>query len=146
MDQLLGLAAQNPVVLVIEDAHWIDPTTSELLDARLVTARAKQRASRYRSLKISAARGAERPPSGAAVCAFSVIGLCCSAKTTELSLQPCDVPVATGAHTAGAPSKINGYDQHLLASYLAGFDAALRLRLALQYDPYGKKLTMAEPA
>ena len=28
--QLTGLAAQRPVVMVIEDAHWIDPTSQEL--------------------------------------------------------------------------------------------------------------------
>ena len=28
--QLEGLAAAQPVLLVYEDAHWIDPTTQEL--------------------------------------------------------------------------------------------------------------------
>ncbi|MDG2286973.1 MAG: AAA family ATPase, partial [Alphaproteobacteria bacterium] len=30
-DQLLGLARQEPVLFVLEDAHWIDPTTLELI-------------------------------------------------------------------------------------------------------------------
>jgi predicted ATPase len=30
--QLVGLAHQQPVVMVFEDAHWIDPTSRELLD------------------------------------------------------------------------------------------------------------------
>src|SRR6202035_1569684 len=30
--QLEGLARQRPVVMVFEDAHWIDPTSRELLD------------------------------------------------------------------------------------------------------------------
>jgi class 3 adenylate cyclase len=30
--QLEGLALQHPVVMVFEDAHWIDPTSRELLD------------------------------------------------------------------------------------------------------------------
>jgi len=30
--QLEGLAHQHPVVMVVEDAHWIDPTSLELLD------------------------------------------------------------------------------------------------------------------
>ena len=30
--QLEGLARQQPVVIVFEDAHWIDPTSRELLD------------------------------------------------------------------------------------------------------------------
>jgi class 3 adenylate cyclase/tetratricopeptide (TPR) repeat protein len=30
--QLAGLAARQPVVMVYEDAHWIDPTSLELLD------------------------------------------------------------------------------------------------------------------
>src|SRR4029077_5966433 len=30
--QLEGLAQQRPVVMVFEDAHWIDPTSRELLD------------------------------------------------------------------------------------------------------------------
>src|SRR6202047_1785601 len=30
--QLEGLACQQPVLIVFEDAHWIDPTSRELLD------------------------------------------------------------------------------------------------------------------
>src|SRR5262249_12615917 len=30
--QLEGLAQQQPVLMIFEDAHWIDPTSSELLD------------------------------------------------------------------------------------------------------------------
>jgi DNA-binding winged helix-turn-helix (wHTH) protein/tetratricopeptide (TPR) repeat protein len=30
--QIAGLAAQKPVLIVLEDAHWIDPTTQELFD------------------------------------------------------------------------------------------------------------------
>jgi TolB-like protein/predicted ATPase len=30
--QLMGLARRQPVVMIIEDAHWIDPTSHELLD------------------------------------------------------------------------------------------------------------------
>ncbi|MDH3738517.1 MAG: adenylate cyclase, partial [Alphaproteobacteria bacterium] len=32
VDQLAGLAAQQPVLLVFEDAHWIDPTSLELME------------------------------------------------------------------------------------------------------------------
>jgi predicted ATPase/class 3 adenylate cyclase len=32
VEQLLALAAQRPVLLVLEDAHWIDPSTRELID------------------------------------------------------------------------------------------------------------------
>ncbi len=32
-DQLLGLAREEPVLFVLEDAHWIDPTTQELIVA-----------------------------------------------------------------------------------------------------------------
>src|SRR5262245_2237288 len=32
VDQLQGLAARQPVLAVYEDAHWMDPTTLELLD------------------------------------------------------------------------------------------------------------------
>ena len=31
-DQLLGLAATRPVLLILEDAHWIDPTMQELIE------------------------------------------------------------------------------------------------------------------
>jgi predicted ATPase len=31
LDQLAGLAAEQPVLVVHEDIHWIDPTTLELL-------------------------------------------------------------------------------------------------------------------
>jgi class 3 adenylate cyclase/predicted ATPase len=33
--QLDGLARQQPIVMVFEDAHWIDPTSRELLDLRV---------------------------------------------------------------------------------------------------------------
>jgi predicted ATPase/class 3 adenylate cyclase len=32
VEQLIGLAARQPVLFVLEDAHWIDPTTLELMD------------------------------------------------------------------------------------------------------------------
>ena len=31
IEQALGLAAREPVLMVLEDAHWIDPTTRELI-------------------------------------------------------------------------------------------------------------------
>ncbi len=42
VDQLLGLAAQRPVLFILEDTHWIDPATRELMArtlARLAEAR-----------------------------------------------------------------------------------------------------------
>jgi len=33
--QLEGLARQKPVLMVVEDVHWIDPTSRELLDLRI---------------------------------------------------------------------------------------------------------------
>ena len=30
--QLEGLAREQPVLMIFEDAHWIDPTSRELLD------------------------------------------------------------------------------------------------------------------
>ena len=32
LNQLDGVAAQNPVLIVFEDAHWIDPTSLDLLN------------------------------------------------------------------------------------------------------------------
>jgi len=37
--QLEGLARQQPVLLVFEDVHWIDPTSRELLDLTIQSAR-----------------------------------------------------------------------------------------------------------
>ena len=34
-EQLLGLAAREPVLVVLEDAHWIDPTTLDLIEMGL---------------------------------------------------------------------------------------------------------------
>ena len=39
---MAALAAARPVLLIFEDAHWIDPTTQELLDL-IVPAVAGQR-------------------------------------------------------------------------------------------------------
>jgi class 3 adenylate cyclase/tetratricopeptide (TPR) repeat protein len=42
VNQILGLAAQKPVLFILEDAHWIDPATRELIThtlARLAEAR-----------------------------------------------------------------------------------------------------------
>ena len=35
VDQTLGLARQQPVLFVLEDAHWIDPTTLEMVQVAL---------------------------------------------------------------------------------------------------------------
>src|SRR5262249_39187128 len=35
IDHLVGLAGRKPVLWVIEDAHWIDPTTLELVELAL---------------------------------------------------------------------------------------------------------------
>ncbi|MBP2295733.1 adenylate/guanylate cyclase domain-containing protein [Azospirillum rugosum] len=35
VDQLIGLAGGGPVLVVVEDAHWIDPSTLELLERAL---------------------------------------------------------------------------------------------------------------
>jgi class 3 adenylate cyclase/predicted ATPase len=35
VQQLLGLATRRPVLVVLEDAHWIDPTTLELIEQSL---------------------------------------------------------------------------------------------------------------
>ena len=48
--QLDGLAAQQPVLLIFEDAHWIDPTSLELLAA------AVEQAPRLRALMLITAR------------------------------------------------------------------------------------------
>ena len=35
IDQLLGLAAKEPVLYILEDAHWIDPTMREMVTRTL---------------------------------------------------------------------------------------------------------------
>ena len=35
VEQLLGLARRRPVLMVLEDAHWVDPTTLELVGQAL---------------------------------------------------------------------------------------------------------------
>ncbi len=39
VEQLLARAALNPMLLVVEDYHWVDPSTAELLDALAETAK-----------------------------------------------------------------------------------------------------------
>ena len=41
--QLEGLARQQPVLMVFEDAHWIDPTSRELLDLTVERVRQTRR-------------------------------------------------------------------------------------------------------
>jgi tetratricopeptide (TPR) repeat protein len=41
-DQLIGLASQQPVLFILEDAHWIDPTTLELIELFLDRAASAQ--------------------------------------------------------------------------------------------------------
>src|SRR6267154_485344 len=38
LDQLEGMAAKGPVLIVFEDVHWIDPTSEELLDRMVARA------------------------------------------------------------------------------------------------------------
>ena len=38
LDQLDGRAAKGPVLIVVEDVHWIDPTSQELLDRMIARA------------------------------------------------------------------------------------------------------------
>ncbi|MDB5581735.1 MAG: adenylate cyclase, partial [Bradyrhizobium sp.] len=38
LDQLVGTAAQGPVLIVVEDAHWIDPTSRDLLERMVARA------------------------------------------------------------------------------------------------------------
>ena len=54
--QLDGLAAQQPVFLIFEDVHWIDPTSLELL------AEAVERVPRLRALMLITARPEFAPP------------------------------------------------------------------------------------
>ena len=35
LDQLLGLASKQPVLYILEDAHWLDPTTREMVTRTL---------------------------------------------------------------------------------------------------------------
>jgi class 3 adenylate cyclase/tetratricopeptide (TPR) repeat protein len=35
LERLLNLASQRPLLVVVEDVHWVDPTTKELIDAVL---------------------------------------------------------------------------------------------------------------
>ena len=56
VDQMTALAVQKPVLFVLEDAHWIDPTTQELV-ARLIDGIAKARV-----LALITARPGYAPP------------------------------------------------------------------------------------
>ena len=38
LEQLAGAAAQGPVLIVVEDAHWIDPTSQDLLERMVARA------------------------------------------------------------------------------------------------------------
>lgn len=68
LTQVLGLAAQRPVVMLFEDVHWIDPSSLELLTLAI------ERAQRARVLILITARPEFRSPwsSAAHVSTFSV--------------------------------------------------------------------------
>jgi predicted ATPase len=55
--QLEGLAHQHPVVMVVEDALWIDPTSLELLD---LTVERVGTTARYRRLSWGKRKDDER--------------------------------------------------------------------------------------
>src|SRR5262249_55745067 len=38
LDLMVGVAARSPVLIVFEDAHWIDPTSLDLLDRTIARA------------------------------------------------------------------------------------------------------------
>lgn len=57
LDQLQGLARQQPVLMVLEDAHWIDPTTRELLEMAI------ERVAHIRVLLVVTYRPEFEPPS-----------------------------------------------------------------------------------
>jgi class 3 adenylate cyclase/predicted ATPase len=56
VEQLVGLAGRNPVLFVFEDAHWIDPTSLELLERTIA------RAARLRVLIVITHRPEFRAP------------------------------------------------------------------------------------
>lgn len=59
VDQLLGLAATAPVLLLVEDAHWLDPTTLELVE------RARERCDHARVMVLLTSRPEGEPaPAG----------------------------------------------------------------------------------
>ena len=58
VEQLLGLARRRPVLLVLEDAHWADPTTLELLGQAL------ERIADARALMLLTSRPENQPSLG----------------------------------------------------------------------------------
>src|SRR3954453_10109608 len=58
VDQLLGLARRRPVLMVLEDAHWSDPTTLELMMLAL------NRIAGARGLMLLTSRPDSQPPLG----------------------------------------------------------------------------------
>src|SRR5205085_3108940 len=38
LDQLAGMAARSPLLIVLEDVHWIDPTSLDLIDRTIARA------------------------------------------------------------------------------------------------------------
>jgi len=56
LNQLEGLARQNPLLLVFEDAHWADATSRELLDLAI------ERGSQLRALVVVTTRPEYVPP------------------------------------------------------------------------------------
>ena len=58
VEQMLGLARRAPVLMVVEDAHWIDPTTLELVGQAL------DRIERARALMLLTSRPDNQPTLG----------------------------------------------------------------------------------
>ena len=58
VEQMLGLARRGPVLMVVEDAHWIDPTTLELVRQAL------DRIERARALMLLTSRPDTQPTLG----------------------------------------------------------------------------------
>ena len=85
VDQLIGLSDARPVLWIFEDAHWIDPTTLELIELAL------ERVSSSRVLMLITARPTFSAP-------FSAHSLCCELVLSRLSRDAAHSLLLAQAH------------------------------------------------
>ena len=142
VDQLKGLAAEQPVLLAYEDVHWIDPTTQELLGLII------ERVQRLPALLLITFRPEFVPPwSGSHVGALALArlgrreGAAMVERVVKDKALPAEVAAQIVAKTDGVPLFVEELTKTVLESGLLT-DAGDHFELAGPLPPFAIPATL----